>query len=1083
MNKAYIGILSIKLFLNQKKINIPVKIRYYILSFFILPFLIFPNILHGQDEALLPNSPVTPEVATFTRFLEFPISHYSGSVDITVPIYSLEIDNVNISMTLKYNSAGVKVEEESSWVGLGWSLFAGGLISRQIKGRPDDSEHGWDFASYYMPPYPNDYCQNRTEYYHQKYYFLINGEDFICHDPENPDYPESNTFYFQNVSNEYDFEPDIYSYSFNGYSGTFSFDIEGNLVTHEYTPLKITKILDNNFIPAEVYWEITDLSGIKYEFAKRQKTTTYKGGYGLMDYYTSAWFLTKITTAKGKIINFEYSGSPQTVTIPIYSETYDCIAMSDVIRSLSYATYTPLHLAQINTSEGNSIVFYKSRRRDLENGSRLDSIHLYNLHNDLVKNFHFEYDYFIAASNAYELPITDIGEYLSLLRLKSGYNVEQAEDSALIRNHYRLKLEGFTEVDQTNSKEIKYSFQYNPVQLPSKTSFSLDYWGYYNGAPNQYKIPHYINYVDYCSTSRCFENIFLVRLKADRSVNEAKGKACLLEKITYPTGGNLQIEYEPHYITNLGELEPYDANGNPIVDGQGGGYRVKSLTNSDPVSDKTLKRFYDYYDGILLNIPLFAQQNKDYQTYSDQSRKPYDRLWVSSYSNALSSNIMSNSQVGYSKVVERMVDGTSLSLLTEYTYYNDPEETFNGLCSSGSCWMPAVPNYKNGLLKTRIERNVKGTVVREVLKNYSFTEQTKNYGLTISYYQLPVGLYEILYTLNPKMEQYYFSFYKIMGQRSLLSSVEETVDGISSLTTYTYNSNNLYQTVTTSNSIGQSTTTHSLYPDDYNITTGFIGDLKNAGILKSPIEQYEIQDGLVIGGKLITYKTGIDKGLPDKVYKLQPEMPLILNNQFYVSNYQGGYSDQYYTTGQSPEISFDKYESGKPIQYSTSSGSNISYIWGYSYMYPIAKAVNASYNKILYEGFEDYSSTGYLNTTAKTGRYSWGYPYPVVLPSAGTYLLTYWKKESGQPWEYVEQTISANTQIGNTSSTLIDEVRLYPPDAMMTTYTYDPLVGITSITDERNQTSYYVYDALGRLQYIKDFEGNVLQRYEYNYAE
>jgi YD repeat-containing protein len=53
----------------------------------------------------------------------------------------------------------------------------------------------------------------------------------------------------------------------------------------------------------------------------------------------------------------------------------------------------------------------------------------------------------------------------------------------------------------------------------------------------------------------------------------------------------------------------------------------------------------------------------------------------------------------------------------------------------------------------------------------------------------------------------------------------------------------------------------------------------------------------------------------------------------------------------------------------------------------------------------------------------------------------------------------------------------------MTTYTYDPLFyEISSVTDPNDVISYYEYDLYGHLKYIKDFEGNILQRYEYNYV-
>jgi YD repeat-containing protein len=73
--------------------------------------------------------------------------------------------------------------------------------------------------------------------------------------------------------------------------------------------------------------------------------------------------------------------------------------------------------------------------------------------------------------------------------------------------------------------------------------------------------------------------------------------------------------------------------------------------------------------------------------------------------------------------------------------------------------------------------------------------------------------------------------------------------------------------------------------------------------------------------------------------------------------------------------------------------------------------------------------------------------------------------------------------IGGGANTIIDEVRVFPATATMVTYTHDPLVGATSITDLNNIVTYYEYDALGRLITIRNDKRKIVKTYAYNYKQ
>ena len=122
---------------------------------------------------------------------------------------------------------------------------------------------------------------------------------------------------------------------------------------------------------------------------------------------------------------------------------------------------------------------------------------------------------------------------------------------------------------------------------------------------------------------------------------------------------------------------------------------------------------------------------------------------------------------------------------------------------------------------------------------------------------------------------------------------------------------------------------------------------------------------------------------------------------------------------------------------------------------------------------------------------------------AGKYILTYWAKGSvsvagvipkalnetpadENGWRLCEKSFdlsrASTILIEGTPGSLIDEVRWFPADAQMTTYTYDPLVGMRWQNDPNNITTECRYDKFGRLDAIIDHEGNVMKKYTYHYT-
>ena len=221
---------------------------------------------------------------------------------------------------------------------------------------------------------------------------------------------------------------------------------------------------------------------------------------------------------------------------------------------------------------------------------------------------------------------------------------------------------------------------------------------------------------------------------------------------------------------------------------------------------------------------------------------------------------------------------------------------------------------------------------------------------------------------------------------------------------------------------------------------------------------------------------------------------------------------------------YDAYDRGdNPTQVTRRADRPTSYLWSNGEEQLLAEARNASSAQIAYTSFEpgatgrwqydslgtrqvpvhftgnvSYQLDGTLASTIRrpglaAGEYElwfWSYGPNVPLVSLATGTVTQRDEllTVAGPWQqhHIRLTLPANATLQLNSvanqSIWIDELRLYPVGAQMTTYTHQPLAGITSQTDPSGRTTTYEYDALGRLIRTRDEQGRVLSQQHYHYA-
>ena len=179
---------------------------------------------------------------------------------------------------------------------------------------------------------------------------------------------------------------------------------------------------------------------------------------------------------------------------------------------------------------------------------------------------------------------------------------------------------------------------------------------------------------------------------------------------------------------------------------------------------------------------------------------------------------------------------------------------------------------------------------------------------------------------------------------------------------------------------------------------------------------------------------------------------------------------------------------------------------------------NTTKNDIAYTSFEyndpleisavmgNWSDINYSNITSIGGALTGSNYYTLngnsltslTLNPNQNYTVSYWSKNGSYTvsgsigvvqgnilssgWALYKHTVTGVFSVSISGNGAIDELRLYPADAQMTTYTYEPLVGIKNIVNEKQQINGFTYDNFQRLRNMTDLHGNIVKSYAYNYA-
>lgn len=1038
---------------------------------FLIISILFVKLSYGQggSQATANNLPdfipPTPEAAAMLKADNLTVGYVTGSPNISIPITSLSLNGYSLPISLNYSSTGIKVDEYASMCGMGWTLQSGGVISRTIMGKPDETRNTsncnlntLDFSTYY---------NNST---------LLN---FLRFAPDK--------------------ESDIFTYSFPGGSGKFIIGLDGNPIQLARQNLKINVYNSggqNGFVI------LTD-DGTAYYFLDAETSNSRnpigsncEKNYETVGFKTS-WYLSKIvlpSTNKQIIyyydtrdITFEATIT-QTLSKVISSEDYQCTSGTGptgaacVLHSERFSTciskqiVTSKFLNKIETSDGDKIEFFydATLRTDLENGKRLSSIKVTNRDN-------------LVLSNSY---------------LYGTYKSSITSGETIYHNNRLFLDKVVTKANLAGADSLVYSFNYiDHGNLPSRISYAQDWYGYYNGKTNNPSLLPIlstadVNYSNFNNGTGAVSVTF-----GDRSVDTVYAIKGLLNKINYPTGGYDTLIYRAaRYLDGT-------------VEKLAGGNTINKIISYVRSGGKTLEKEFIYRhkdtntsSGLLITKSLlFSQINITYKDgYSCSAPgtlpSPYDvgprcdlAIVTSNASNPISS--FGGQHIYYLSVSERVIDQNGDIGLTEHKYQlfgggNLYPEHKMGNKNLGTPYN-IIPDLVIGEYETNLYRNNNN--------NYFPVSSTKKYfrldGLTEYYKSYIVKEnYSRLTESNPTtpneftmfdVDAYYVQSCTVLTDSIVEKEYDESSHELVKKTIFEYgNSAYTYPTrikIVTSNL--EETKVERKYPPDYT-TVNF---MLNRNIVSPVLEEKHYTNNVLDITRLNTYSDWFS----NQTVIAPSETVVKLKNN---------------STGQ--RIVFYSYDTyGNVIELSKESDQRITYIWDYLSNHPIAQVANASNGDVAYTSFEasgkgNWSYSGAvtpganLPTGTKYYKLSAGGITKSGLQTGKTYTVTYWKKDGSgtvtvnsgsgtsvttiNGWTLVSHSITGQTNVTVAGTADIDELRLHPQDAQMTSFTYVPMVGVTSRADLNNRITYYEYDVRNRLTIIRDQDRKIVKKICYN---
>ena len=468
-----------------------------------------PNI-----QILQPSS----EAQSLGDFAEIPVDLYTGRTNINIPLFTISYNDIEVPVSLSYHGGGIKVDDECGAVGLGWTLNAGGVVNRIVRGMPDELYVAGKVAGYDYLDQLNVFGLNQFRDFISVIENKVKGVDPAAMIWRPTAQEKELLRWMQNYGilydeGHFDTSPDNFIFSVQGLHGAF---VNNKLADKQSNTGCVVSQISNGF-------QITDANGSIYSFRKQEKQYyPYKVNESLWlinwedieqdkFLYTSAWWLTSIKSIAGDSVTFHYQ------TIKKHRRTFGTYA------------YTQLLYFDEGRHEAYDCNFISPYNHFM------DTVHhqYTSLTEIKAPNSRIEFHYSVTSSHAHTAcPIDSILMYATCA---NGEELVESYEFIYNSSGNRSQLISLIHKGRTG-KTKRYDFTYYSSMKPKEDE--RDHWGYFlKDSRGTFPDMTYLNIVP-------------MELPKNRvSYRHASTKYAdnnMLTSITYPSGLNVQLTWEPH---------------------------------------------------------------------------------------------------------------------------------------------------------------------------------------------------------------------------------------------------------------------------------------------------------------------------------------------------------------------------------------------------------------------------------------------------------------------------------------------------------------------------------------------------------